>query len=160
PSPAERIDNVSNLIAEFPPQDGLKQDSVEFQRAKDLMGRGSGPLFGQPAGPGSGPLFGQPAGPPLAEGKSGARVETPVASTVASSVASTEAVTKPGVSKPSADGLLRISGMTYPGSDRDRQVAEAFAPIITQGLSDPQRFDYITNFDFDGDWRGDNNWEN
>src|SRR5262249_39276019 len=44
PPPAERIDNVSTLIAEFPPQDGLKQDSVEFQRAKDLMGRGSGPL--------------------------------------------------------------------------------------------------------------------
>ncbi len=22
------------------------------------------------------------------------------------------------------------------------------------------RFDYITNFDFDGDWAGDNNWKN
>lgn len=27
-------------------------------------------------------------------------------------------------------------------------------------MGDEPRYDYITNFDFDGDWRGDNNWEN
>lgn len=42
----------------------------------------------------------------------------------------------------------------------DRTVAAHFAPILYQGLGDKPRSDYITNFDFDGDWRGDNNWRN
>jgi hypothetical protein len=41
----------------------------------------------------------------------------------------------------------------------DREVAARFAPIFYQALGDRPRSDYITNFDFDGDWRGDNNWE-
>jgi len=43
---------------------------------------------------------------------------------------------------------------------RDREVAAAFAPVFYQGLGDNARADFITNFDFDGDWRGDNNWAN
>jgi hypothetical protein len=43
---------------------------------------------------------------------------------------------------------------------RDREIAARFAPIFYQGLGDRPRNDYITNFDFDGDWRGDNNWAN
>lgn len=42
----------------------------------------------------------------------------------------------------------------------DKQIAAQFAPVIYQGLGDQPRFDYITNFDFDGDWKGDNNWAN
>ncbi len=45
-------------------------------------------------------------------------------------------------------------------SDRDQEIAAHFAPIIHQGVNGSPRFDYITNFDFDGDWRGDNNWDN
>jgi hypothetical protein len=45
-------------------------------------------------------------------------------------------------------------------SARDREIAARFAPIFYQGLGDKARNDYITNFDFDGDWRGDNNWTN
>ena len=41
----------------------------------------------------------------------------------------------------------------------EREVAARFAPIFYQALGDKPRSDYITNFDFDGDWRGDNNWE-
>jgi len=44
--------------------------------------------------------------------------------------------------------------------DADREIAARFAPIFYQALGDKPRSDYITNFDFDGDWRGDNNWEN
>lgn len=44
--------------------------------------------------------------------------------------------------------------------ERDRQIAVHFAPVFQQALGSSPRFDYITNFDFDGDWRGDNNWEN
>lgn len=43
---------------------------------------------------------------------------------------------------------------------RDREIAAHFAPVFYQGLGDKRRHDYITNFDFDGDWRGDNNWDN
>ncbi len=45
-------------------------------------------------------------------------------------------------------------------SARDKQIAAQFAPVIYQGLGDQPRFDYLTNFDFDGDWKGDNNWVN
>jgi Zn-dependent protease with chaperone function len=43
---------------------------------------------------------------------------------------------------------------------RHREIAAVFAPLFYQALGDHPRYDYITNFDFDGDWRGDNNWEN
>ncbi len=45
-------------------------------------------------------------------------------------------------------------------AERDRQIAAQFAPQLHQGLGENPRADYITNFDFDGDWRGDNNWNN
>ena len=46
------------------------------------------------------------------------------------------------------------------GAARERQVAARFAPGFRQALGDHPRADYFTNFDFDGDWRGDNNWKN
>jgi hypothetical protein len=46
------------------------------------------------------------------------------------------------------------------GEARDREIAARFAPTFRQALGDTPRADYITNFDFDGDWRGDNNWRN
>lgn len=42
----------------------------------------------------------------------------------------------------------------------DRDVAMRFAPLFYQALGDKPRSDFLTNFDFDGDWRGDNNWVN
>lgn len=47
-----------------------------------------------------------------------------------------------------------------PGAARERQIAARFAPVFRQALGEHPRADYITNFDFDGDWRGDNNWKN
>jgi hypothetical protein len=50
---------------------------------------------------------------------------------------------------------------TAPGrAARDKQIAARFAPIIHQGLGEQPRSDYLTSFDFDGDWKGDNNWRN
>jgi hypothetical protein len=46
------------------------------------------------------------------------------------------------------------------GVATDIEIASQFAPVFYQGLGDKRRYDYITNFDFDGDWRGDNNWDN
>jgi hypothetical protein len=43
--------------------------------------------------------------------------------------------------------------------DVDREIAVRFAPDFHQGVIGNERFDYITNFDFDGDWHGNNNWE-
>ena len=43
-------------------------------------------------------------------------------------------------------------------TDREKMIAARFAPIFYQALAENRRADYITNFDFDGDWRGDNNW--
>jgi hypothetical protein len=45
-------------------------------------------------------------------------------------------------------------------SSRDFEIASRFAPILYQALGDRPRSDYLTRFDFDGDWRGDNNWDN
>lgn len=38
-----------------------------------------------------------------------------------------------------------------------RQIAEHWSPVIYQSTED--RYDYITNFDFDGNWHGNDNWE-
>jgi Zn-dependent protease with chaperone function len=43
---------------------------------------------------------------------------------------------------------------------RDREVAALFAPVFYKAQGDEPRYDWPTNFDFDGDWRGDNNWVN
>ncbi|HEV7746678.1 MAG TPA: hypothetical protein VGO56_16905 [Pyrinomonadaceae bacterium] len=51
------------------------------------------------------------------------------------------------------------SGERAGDSDHGREVAARFAPVFYQALGDKPRSDYITNFDFDGDWVGDNNWE-
>ena len=45
-------------------------------------------------------------------------------------------------------------------AELDYRIASRFAPILHQALGPSPRFDYITNFDFDDDWRGDNNWNN
>lgn len=45
-------------------------------------------------------------------------------------------------------------------STLNQKIAAQFAPIFYQGLGESPRSDYITNFDFDGDWNGDNNWRN
>src|SRR3990172_9648790 len=42
----------------------------------------------------------------------------------------------------------------------DRDIASTYAPIFYQALGSNPRSDYLTNFNFDGDWRGDNNWDN
>lgn len=39
-------------------------------------------------------------------------------------------------------------------------VGAQFAPIFYQAIGEVPRADYITNFDFDGDWKGNNNWKN
>ena len=48
-------------------------------------------------------------------------------------------------------------GQNTKGSDYE--IAARFAPVLYQALGDDPRADLITNFNFDGDWRGDNNWE-
>jgi hypothetical protein len=49
--------------------------------------------------------------------------------------------------------------LAVPSSASHREdLARRFAPVIVQDCA--SRADYITRFDFDGDWNGRNNWEN
>ncbi len=50
------------------------------------------------------------------------------------------------------------TGSSYRGEERDRQIAAAFAPLFQVGVTADPRYDVPTRFDFDGDWRADNNW--
>lgn len=43
--------------------------------------------------------------------------------------------------------------------DPRRHLAEHYAPLIAQETWFQPQSDYITRFDFDGDWIGDNNWD-
>ena len=45
-------------------------------------------------------------------------------------------------------------------SDPYFALAEHYAPYLAQETWFTPKADYITRFDYDGDWRGDNNWEN
>ena len=66
----------------------------------------------------------------------------------------------PRLSLPVSFLILILSAVNvFPQSAHDREIAAAFAPVFYQALGDSPRSDYITNFDFDDDWRGDNNWE-
>ena len=42
----------------------------------------------------------------------------------------------------------------------DAAIAERYAPVFRQALGTSPRYDLIARFDFDGDWVGDNNWDN
>lgn len=67
----------------------------------------------------------------------------------------------PGGDTPVADDLDPVPALrANTRSDRDHDIAVRLAPTFYQALGPDPRFDYITAFDFDGDWRGDNNWAN
>jgi hypothetical protein len=67
-------------------------------------------------------------------------------------------LTAPGNVVP-ANPISALSQAKAGNQINEREVAARFAPTFYQALGDKPRSDYITNFDFDGDWRGDNNWE-
>lgn len=117
PSPTERSQNLSDLIAGLPSASELPADSPEFQDVKRRL-----------------------AALPRPE------VE---AAKLAAAIAA--------AAKPPAEAAPEVRARNLA---RDREIAARFAPIFHQALGPAPRFDYITNFDFDGDWRGDNNWTN
>jgi hypothetical protein len=41
-----------------------------------------------------------------------------------------------------------------------RDLAEHYAPLVAQETWFEPKADYLARFDYDGDWRGDNNWDN
>ncbi len=44
-------------------------------------------------------------------------------------------------------------------ADPYRPLAEHYAPLVAQETWFQPKSDYLARFDFDGDWRGDNNWD-
>jgi hypothetical protein len=117
PSPVERSQNVTGLIAGLPSSPAVSSDSPEFQDVKRRL-----------------------AALPRPE------VEAAKAAAAIAAAA-----------KPPAEPAPEVRARNL---SRDREIASRFAPIFHQALGPAPRFDYITNFDFDGDWRGDNNWKN
>jgi hypothetical protein len=61
-------------------------------------------------------------------------------------------------SQPQQSRSLKTASGKTSWMEADRAIAARFAPVIYQGIAGTGRFDFITNFDFDGDWIGDNNW--
>ncbi|MEW5977578.1 MAG: hypothetical protein AB1898_17430 [Acidobacteriota bacterium] len=60
--------------------------------------------------------------------------------------------------------LILAGGMAWAGvrdtqKDSHRRLAEYYAPVIYQETKS-HVLDFITRFDFDGDWNGANNWQN
>jgi hypothetical protein len=56
--------------------------------------------------------------------------------------------------------LLLGAAAAAAGADADhRRLAEHYAPVVFQE-SRSTVLDYIAKFDYDGDWKGDNNWRN
>lgn len=58
--------------------------------------------------------------------------------------------------------LLLLTGFARASFAEDpahRKLAEHYAPVVFQE-SRSAVLDFITRFDYDGDWRGDNNWRN
>jgi hypothetical protein len=51
-------------------------------------------------------------------------------------------------------------GPEPPGNDPYRPLAEYYAPLVAQEVWFQPKSDYLARFDFDGDWHGDNNWDN
>ncbi len=59
--------------------------------------------------------------------------------------------------------LLLMQGVTESSSAQAqpqyRELAAHWAPIVSQDIDDANtRAEYITRFNYDGDWRGNNNW--
>jgi Zn-dependent protease with chaperone function len=117
PSPTERSQNVSELIAGFPAKSEFAGETATFREIKSRL-----------------------AALP--------RPEVEAAKAAAAILAA---------AKPPAEPEPEVRSRNLA---RDREIAARFAPIFHQALGPSPRFDYITNFDFDGDWRGDNNWKN
>ena len=55
--------------------------------------------------------------------------------------------------------LLSIPGPAAAQDPAHRRLAEHWAPVVFQE-SRSEVLDFITRFDYDGDWAGDNNWQN
>ena len=55
--------------------------------------------------------------------------------------------------------LLAVATMAAAADENHRRVAEHYAPVVFQE-SRSTVLDFITRFDYDGDWKGDNNWRN
>src|SRR6187397_3382735 len=55
--------------------------------------------------------------------------------------------------------LAGTAGVARAEDAAQRALAEHYAPVIFQE-SRSAVLDFITRFDYDGDWRGDNNWRN
>ena len=126
PQPAERVENIQDLVLTLRRTGDFSSTSRRFDEVKAR-------LDDLPRPPG-----------PAADGATSADPDAVAAVDVAPALAS----------------VANLEPVTYDGAALDLQIAARFAPIFRQALGSSPRFDYVTRFDFDGDWLGDNNWQN
>jgi len=55
--------------------------------------------------------------------------------------------------------LTGVAGQAWADDPAHRKLAEHYAPVVFQETRSAV-LDAIGRFDYDGDWRGDNNWRN
>jgi hypothetical protein len=55
--------------------------------------------------------------------------------------------------------VFSVASSATAADEKHKRLAENYAPVIFQE-SRSTVLDFITKFDFDGDWKGDNNWRN
>jgi Zn-dependent protease with chaperone function len=123
PSPAERLENIEDLVASLSEDRDFSSDRTRFLAVKERL----------------------------------ASIPAPSANEAALDEEVTEAV--PSDDEVKADSVTQTAA-TFPGIETDYEIAALYAPVFRQALGDSPRHDYITRFDFDGDWTGDNNWDN
>lgn len=82
---------------------------------------------------------------------------------VRASLQGKEAVLKITVD-PNASSLRPDESTSFPAEPTSthpyRELAEHWAPFVAQETWFTPKADYLARFDLDGDWRGDNNWQN
>jgi len=131
PSPTERIQNLSGLVDGLSVSPDRQTDPDRFQQVRSYL---LSLLRPEPAA---------------------------VATDAAADATVAPAVRSPTGSPAPTTGSDPLPVLPpYARQERDYEIAARLAPTLYQALGPSPRFDYITRFDFDGDWRGDNNWDN
>jgi hypothetical protein len=131
PSPAERVENLSGLVESLSSGGDLQADTGQFQQIRTR-------------------LLSLPRPEPVVA----------VAEAGADAIADDRSAPRSGSVAESGDADTVSALPPYARQDRDHDIAIRLAPTLYQALGPSPRFDYITRFDFDDDWRGDNNWTN
>ncbi len=69
-------------------------------------------------------------------------------------------ITVSGAAKSALENEVTVFTSSPMGMDKYRYLVEHYAPFIAQETWFNPKADYLARFDYDGNWKGDDNWEN